>query len=399
MLSNFGKEGNCKPCSASDDMLTQLLVIANPASRRVAEIEAAVRRVGGFNLDVVSYSDLLSQSSNVLPGPGGIVRLESPGECAETYKQILKAGIGPMESRGRVPIGSSSIDQLTCDRCEMLHPLQWYLGYQSIIGKLESDWADRGIRWMSAPSSIALAFDKLACLELWSTAGLPVPHRYSNLLTYADIRQAVPDRHARLFIKLRYGYSAMGAVALEWRDSRVRAITTVDVTWSQGRPRFFLTKKPRVLQREFEIAWLIDTLGMEEILVEDWLPKARIHNQPFDLRILSIGGSVQHVVGRANDSPFTNLNLDAKRISREDVIQRLGPAWPEAISLTERAAACFPGAGMLGIDLLVRPCRKKFALLEANAFGDYLPGLLFNGRSTYEAQLFALRHAEETPSP
>ena len=75
------------------------------------------------------------------------------------------------------------------------------------------------------------------------------------------------------------------------------------------------------------------------------------------------------------------------------MIELLGEAWEQARSLTERAAESFPGCGMLGIDLLVRPGGKKFALLEANAFGDNLPGLLFNGQSTYEAELHAWRPA------
>ena len=81
----------------------------------------------------------------------------------------------------------------------------------------------------------------------------------------------------------------------------------------------FLSKKPRVLQREFEVAWLVDTLGLERIVVEDWLPKARWQGKPFDLRLVMINGGVAHVVGRANHSPFTNLNLDAQRIARDDL--------------------------------------------------------------------------------
>ncbi len=44
----------------------------------------------------------------------------------------------------------------------------------------------------------------------------------------------------------------------------------------------------------------------------------------------------------------------------------------------------------LGIDLLIKPNKREFALLEANAFGDYLPRLTHNGHSTYEAELVAI---------
>jgi hypothetical protein len=369
------------------DEVPRITVIGNPDSRRVIGFSDTARRLG-WTVDVVSYLDIIQD--RVLSPESGYVRLESPGESAEIARAILTAGIAPMEAAGRIPIRVAQIRELQCDRGEILHPLQWFLGYRRILESLKSRWDHPNLRWMSTPGSVVRSFDKIACLERWSSAGLPVSYRYPTASTYSEIRQTVPDRHARLFVKLRYGYCAIGAVALEWRGSLVRAITTVEVTWSDGRPRLFVSKKPRILTREFEIAWLIDTLAMEEILVEDWLPKARWNGCPFDLRVITIGGIVHHVVGRANPSPFTNLNLDAKRISRDDVVERLGDGWWTMESICQNAAEALPDAGMLGIDLLVRPGDRKFALLEANAFGDYLPGLTYQGMSTWEAQIHQL---------
>lgn len=376
----------------------RILLVANPESRRTAAFRDAVRRLGGITVDLVSYPEVIRGRVPAALASGTMIRIESPGECAETTRAILQEGIAPLEARRRIPIRAAEIAQLPCGRGEILHPLQWYLGYHHILRRLQEEWSQPDVRWMSTPDAITTCFDKLACLNLWSAGELPIPERPAEVSTYAALRSAVPDRHARLFLKLRYGYSAMGAIALEWRDSLVRAITTVDVALSQGRPRLFVTKKPRVLHREFEIAWLIDTLGMEEILVERWLPKALWKGRPFDLRMLTIGGRVQHVVGRSSNSPFTNLNLDARRIPKDDVIELLGDAWPEAESLAERAASLLPDAWAVGIDLLVRPSRTEFALLEANAFGDYLPGLTCAGMSTYEAELRAFLAPETVPA-
>jgi hypothetical protein len=370
------------------DSRIRVLVVGDPDSRRVSLFLETARQTGSVEATVISYRELLTACSRVeRPARGTIVRIESPGGNADTNRLILKAGIEPMIGRRRVPIDERSIDEEPIGRGEIVHPLQWYLGFQRILQSLEQDWGRQGICWMSTPAVIATAFDKLACRERWQAAGIPVPPGHGEISTYADLRRIVRDRHARLFIKLRYGYSAMGAVALEWRGPLVRAITTVEVAWAQGRPRMFISKRPRTLHREFEIAWLIDTLGMEDVVVEDWLPKARWQGTPFDLRIVTIAAQARHVVGRANDSPFTNLNLDAARISCTDVAQRLGESWPEALSLAERAAAQLPEATTLGLDVLVRPCLNRFAVLEANAFGDYLPGLLYEGATTYEAEL------------
>ena len=65
----------------------------------------------------------------------------------------------------------------------------------------------------------------------------------------------------------------------------------------------------------------------------------------------------------------------------------MGEGWTAAVSLAERAAKCIDGAGYLGMDILVRPCRRRCAVLEANAFGDYLPGLTHRGETTYAAEL------------
>lgn len=363
----------------------ELLVIGPTDSRRVSAFVDTAQRCGARRVTVRSYLDVIHTCE--VPGPGTIVRLESPGGCPATTHELLKLGISPLEADGGLPISEAEIDQLACARGEMLHPRQWFLGWRRLLNDLASRWNPCSIRWMSTPAAIITAFDKAACLSRWNLANLPVPTQYSAISTYCELRRGIPDRHARIFIKLQYGYSAMGAVALEWRSDRVRAITTVESTWAHGRPRLFVTKRPRQLHREFEIAWLIDTLGMERIIVEDWLPKARWNGLPYDLRVVMIDGQMNHVVGRANASPFTNLNLDAQRMSRDVVETEIGQQWNSLNQLCEQAVESLPEAGMLGLDVLVRPRCQKFVLLEANAFGDYLPGLLYRGQTTYEAEL------------
>lgn len=365
--------------------LPELLVVGPTDSRRVTAFVETAGRCGVPRVTVRSYLDVMQ--SGVHPAAGTLVRLESPAGCSATTRALLKLGITPMAAEGGVPISAAEIDQLACDRGEMLHPRQWFLGWRFLLNDLAVRWDGHDVHWMSTPEAIITAFDKAACLNRWAEAGLPIPKLYPGIATYSELRRRIPQRHARIFIKLQYGYSAMGAIALEWRDDRVRAITTVESTWAHGRPRLFLTKRPRQLHREFEIAWLIDTLGMERIIVEDWLPKARWNGLPYDLRVVMIDGRMNHVVGRANASPFTNLNLDARRLSRDVVEVEIGERWESLNRLCEQAVEALPDAGMFGLDVLVRPGCQKFSLLEANAFGDYLPGLLHRGQTTYEAEL------------
>ena len=371
----------------------RIVVIGVPGSRRVSAFLSDAHRLGVGRIDVVSYLDWIDGRARP-PRPGSLVRIESPSECSQTTRAILKAGIAPIESRGGVAVSATEIDRLACDRGEMLHPRQWFFGFQEILTRMDASWSGDGIRWMSRPAAIVTAFDKLACLELWSQAGLPVPRRYPGIATYSQLRREISGPHARIMVKLRFGYSAIGAVALEWRGPLVRAITTMEMA-SGDRPRLFVSKRPRVLTSEPEIAWLIDRLAEEDVLVEEWLPKARWKGRPYDVRAVVIRGNVHHVVGRSSWSPFTNLNLDGTRIPRESVEPHLGASWDQFESLCQQAAQQIPAAGVLGLDVLVRPCRRRFALLEANAFGDYLPGLMHRGRSIYETVLSEFCHAED----
>lgn len=362
----------------------QLVIIGVPASKRTQLVVDAARSSGFSRIDVLTWRDACE--GPWAPESGALIRFESPSDCLDTLRLILQAGIEPMQQGNRVPLGCEAIQILQESRGEILHPRQWFLGLQSLLMQIQLRWRGLCLQWMSTPESIVTAFDKIACLERWESAQLPVPSRYGPVTTYDQLRRIVPETHARLFIKLRYGYSAMGAVALEWQGEKVRAITTVEVVWSEGRPRLYVTKRPKTLHREFEIAWLIDTLAMEEIVVEKWLPKDRWQGRSYDLRMVMIGGRARHVVGRASPTPFTNLNLDASRISREEIVERMGPKLTELSSLAQRAVEQLPGAGMLGLDVIVKPRQQGFVLLEANAFGDYLPGLQHEGETTYSAQ-------------
>ena len=364
----------------------RIVVLGVPGSRRVSSFVEEASRLGIDRVDVVSYLDLIAGVVPV-PGAGSLVRVESPSESAETTRAILKAGIGPLEEVGGRPSSSAEVDRLDCGRGEIVAPRQWFFGFHEVLARVESAWSGDGSRWVSRPSTIATTFDKLACLDLWRSAGLPTPGRHPDVQSYAQLRDSIPGRHARVFVKLRYGYSAMGAVALEWRDHLVRAITTTERVRAEGRDRLFVSKRPRVLTSEPEIAALIDALAFESIVVEDWLPKARYDGVPYDVRVVMIGGRARHLVGRASFSPFTNLNLDARRIPRESVEAHLGDAWGDFEGVCERAASHLPEAGVLGLDVLIRPGRRRFALLEANAFGDYLPRLMHAGQSVYEAEL------------
>src|SRR5262249_39086622 len=131
-------------------------------------------------------------------------------------------------------------------------------------------------------------------------------------------------------------------------------------------------------------------LCREGVQVEEWIPKATFEGQAFDLRVLVIAGKVCHVVPRLSPHPMTNLHLLNQRGDQERVRAEIpSESWDSAMETCRRAAALFPGCHHVGVDLLFTP-RYRPMLLEANAFGDLLPGVLWNSLDTYAAELAAL---------
>ena len=78
---------------------------------------------------------------------------------------------------------------------------------------------------------------------------------------------------------------------------------------------------------------------------------------------------------------MTNLHLDNARADPAALLAADELARAEA--LTAAAARAFPRSGVIGFDLVVHG--ERACVLEANAFGDLLPGLLWHGLDPHAA--------------
>ena len=169
------------------------------------------------------------------------------------------------------------------------------------------------------------------------------------------------------------------------------ATTTVELVQQAGHCVLYNNRRIRRIDNRADIALLFDTLCREGVQVEDWLPKATVHGKACDLRVLMIAGQPQHTIVRLSKTPITNLHLLNERCDVNEVILRVDPMrWNTAMNDCRRVAAVFPNCLHVGVDVAFTPGFRQHRILEANAFGDLLPGLLFNGQDTYSAQLAAL---------
>jgi hypothetical protein len=88
---------------------------------------------------------------------------------------------------------------------------------------------------------------------------------------------------------------------------------------------------------------------------------------------------------------MTNLHLGNRRLDAGRLRDRMAPEnWRSSLATCEQALALFPASMYAGVDVLVMPGLRKHAVLEINAFGDLLPGILFDDQDTYAAEVAAV---------
>ncbi|XUM03195.1 STM4014 family protein [Streptomyces venezuelae ATCC 10712] len=357
----------------------RLVVVGDPAGRRVAFFQDALRTAGLPGARAVSWPDVLRGRARF--GAGETVRLDSPGEDPET--DLLLRGVDDparVEGSGR-----------------------WYARFTQAVADLGRSVAEAGAVLVDDPAELAVLFDKRLAHGLLAAAGVPVPESPTSgpgapvVRGWADVRALIGGAGPRrVFVKLAHGSSASGVLAVETNGAgRFQATTSVE---RAGDGRLFNSLRVRRYTGEHEIAAIVDALAPDGLHVERWVPKATQDGRAADLRVVVIDGRATHAVLRTSRSPMTNLHLggargdlDAARAS----IAAAGGRWEDALEVCERAAAVFPGTRCVGVDLLPASGWRRFAVGEVNAFGDLLPGLTglpgggAEGLDTYGAQVAA----------
>jgi glutathione synthase/RimK-type ligase-like ATP-grasp enzyme len=357
--------------------VTTFTVVGSPGDRRLAGFADACRAEGLPSPRLVPWASLLSGTA--APCPAGLLRVESPG--GDPGVDALLRGPG---DPARVGGGA-----------------RWYAAFTAALNRLRAA-AGPGTTWLSDPGDIAVMFDKRRCHTRLRAAGVPVPAALGPVTGYASLRAAMSDAGwGRVFVKPAHGSSGSGVVALAADGARVRAVTSAVPAPGGG---YVNSLRAAVYEREDEVAALVDALAPDGLHVERWVPKAGIEGRTFDLRVVVIGGTPTHAVARTSTIPITNLHMGGRRGSLAAVRDKLGAVrWEQALDVCARAAACFPGSLMVGVDLLVDAGLRQFFVGEVNAFGDLLPGLTglpggpAEGLDTYTAQVRAALAREAAP--
>ena len=199
----------------------------------------------------------------------------------------------------------------------------------------------------------------------------------------------------RVFIKLAHGSSASGVVALRARGDRLQAITSAELVLDANQVRLYNSLKLRIYTEVNEIALVVNELCRHGVHVEEWIPKASHQGMRFDLRVVVIGGEPQHAVVRMSRSPLTNLHLGNQRGDLDEIVREIPQQWEAILNTCRQVMKVYPRSLYAGIDIALTADRTSHVVLEANAFGDFLPGITHDGKDTYRAEIDAF----DPPSP
>lgn len=380
--------------------MLNFVVVANPENRRVGFLQQALERCSLPPAMVVNYSNLIADRDTLerFDAPDTIIRFDSPEKNFEVEKAIIAAGADVPATGNHQRISAIYATKLEFDKGRILYPRQWYLGWRYLLQQWEKQLH---CPTMNHVQEIAVMFDKPLCHELFNRHGIPVPRSLGIIHNYDHLREVMQEQGCdrslggaggnRVFVKLSHGSAASGVVAYHTHSRGESAITTVERVQQDGETLLYNSRKIRQYTEREAIADIINILCAEGVQVEEWLPKARLHNCQFDVRVVVINGEAQHVVVRLGHSPMTNLHLGNERTNLDALLTKVKPDdWEEMKRTCEAAAALFPNSLYCGIDLLICPDRKQHVILEINAFGDLLPGTNWNGLDTYTSEVQAI---------
>jgi hypothetical protein len=346
--------------------------------------------------EVITYERLLEDPEELsgIARRDWVIRLESPGQNFEVEKRLIAAGadVPDSECPNAAFIEPHAALRLPFDKGQIYYPRQWYRGFRALLERIQNSLGPRpAIRWMSTPKEVIRMFDKPSCQRAFARAGLPVPSQVGTVSCFEDLMQRLqPLSRKRVFVKLAHGSSGSGAVALAVHEHRIRAHSSVELVSEAAGWKFYNSRHIRVYEDHRRVAALVDFLCREGVQVEEWLPKETLDGRSFDLRVVVIAGRIRHQVVRVSQSPITNLHLLNARGDLTAAQLKIGDKrWNAAMETCRQAFALFPNSGYAGIDLLFEARSRRHALLEINPFGDLLPGILCDGKDTYEAELEA----------
>ncbi|SNT24935.1 hypothetical protein SAMN05446037_10624 [Anaerovirgula multivorans] len=245
----------------------------------------------------------------------------------------------------------------------------------------------QGIQFLNKPSAIWKTLDKKQCKKILLKNHIDTTPMLDKTFTnFYELKEyMLTNAIHSVFIKPRFGSGAAGVIAYRIHpNSKTQILQTCIKNIGE---RFENTKQIFKINDESQIQKLINFILEQDCIVEKWIPKPKIGDSIYDIRVVFQFGQIDHILARgSSSSAITNLHLNNKAIAIE-TLALSKDILVDIHQLCSKGVACFDGLNSAGIDILLSGKKQKPMIIEINGQGDLIYNDIFNENKIYTNQV------------
>ena len=255
--------------------------------------------------------------------------------------------------------------------------------YKETLQRLSEMSLPDDVYFLNTPDALLRALDKKETKEVLMDKGLKVTPMLPSPQSFDELRQLLADCGRGCFLKPRYGSGAGGIMAIRYQPNRTKWV--VYTTLRQVDGVIHNTKRINRLSVEKEIIPLAEAVIQTEAILEEWIPKAQLQGENYDLRVVCRESEIDYIVVRCSKGSITNLHLNNKahwwnELSlSEEVRQQIYFQCQEAVQSLDLQYA--------GVDVLIERGTDIPYIIEVNGQGDHVYQDMFAHNSIYTQQI------------
>lgn len=255
--------------------------------------------------------------------------------------------------------------------------------YKETLQRLSEMSLPDDVCFLNTPDALLRALDKKKTKEVLMDKGLKVTPMLPSPQSFDELRQLLADCGRGCFLKPRYGSGAGGIMAIRYQPNRNKWV--VYTTLRQVDGVIHNTKRINRLSVEKEIIPLAEAVIQTEAILEEWIPKAQLQGENYDLRVVCRESEIDYIVVRCSKGSITNLHLNNKahwwnELSlSEEVRQQIYFQCQEAVQSLDLQYA--------GVDVLIERGTDIPYIIEVNGQGDHVYQDMFAHNSIYTQQI------------
>lgn len=239
------------------------------------------------------------------------------------------------------------------------------------------------VHFLNTPEALLLALDKKETKQALSLNGLSVTPLLASPCSLEELMKMLPHCNRGCFLKPRYGSGAGGIMAIRYQPRRQKWV--VYTTLQQVDGSIHNTKRIHRLSEEKEIVPLAEAVIQTGAILEEWIPKAQVEGENYDLRVVCRDGEIDYIVVRCSKGSITNLHLNNKARLWSDLCLS-EETRQQIFDLCKKAVGTL-GLHYAGVDVLLEKGTGTPYIIEVNGQGDHIYQDMYAHNSIYTEQI------------